>query len=86
MRYSEKSRRDKMVIPKQSSANTLFNVTAVAEEAGVTRQTIYSWLGANVIGHSYYVGDAPLFTLADLENVKKVADERRQAFNLVRLK
>lgn len=76
---------------KKSSNDTspVFNVPAVAQQVGVTRQTIYNWIDAGIIQYSQRIGEskdgAPLFTPRDLEQVKRVATERDEKRHSLRL-
>jgi len=70
---------------KLPSTTTLLPLSAVAEAAGVTRQTIYNWLGAGVISHRYDVAGSPVFTRDERDRIVQVAKERRALLAEVRL-
>lgn len=60
------------------SSNTSFlTIGTVAEEAQVTRQTIYTWLDRGLIAARYDVEDTPVFTPAERDAVVKIARARK---------
>ena len=72
------------------SNTTLFTIGRVAEDAGIARQTLYSWLGEGLVSTRYDVRgssrtDTPVFTNDERKAVIELAEERREAFSALRL-
>lgn len=76
---------------KISSAATtpLFTQQDVTEKVGIKYDTLKSWLRAGLVRPAYTVDGRPLFTAADVEQVRQVKQQReldrKQAMNLLRL-
>jgi hypothetical protein len=64
--------------PRVSSNSTLLTVTRVADEAKITRQTLYTWLDRGVVTHKYDVEGSPVFTATERDQVVEIAQQRRQ--------
>ena len=71
---------------KIPSTTTLLPLSAVAEAADVTRQTVYNWLNAGILPRPRFnVAGSPVFTREERDGVIRVAEERRQLLAGVRL-
>lgn len=64
--------------PKVSSNSTLLTVTRVAEDAKITRQTLYTWVDRGVVTHKYDLEGSPVFTAAERDKVVEIAEQRRE--------
>jgi DNA-binding transcriptional MerR regulator len=64
--------------PKVSSNNTLFTVTTVADEAKITRQTLYNWVNRGVITPRHDLEGSPVFTPGERDRVVEIAQQRRE--------
>jgi len=69
-----------------ASTTTLLPLSAVAEAADVTRQTVYNWLNAGILARPRFdVAGSPVFTREERDGVVQVAKERRALLAEVRL-
>lgn len=67
------------------SNTTLLRPSTVAEMAQVSKPTIYNWLASGLIRPSYDAEGEPLFTQAAARDVVRLAEDRRQAMQAMRL-
>lgn len=63
-----------------NSTTPVYNISGLAEQTGLSRPTIYEWMGKNIIRPSLRLGSEPdglpLFTESDVRRVKAIAVQR----------
>jgi len=64
-------------IPSSSTVE-LLRPREVAEAAGVSERTVYLWLKAEMLRPAYAVRGEPLFTCEQAEAITRLAEQRRQ--------
>lgn len=52
-----------------------YNITHTAKELGVTRQTLYNWIEKGWVKPKKDYRKYPVFTIADIEDIKKWRDK-----------
>ena len=73
---------------KISSNMSLLPLSHVAEDAGISRQTLYAWLDQGLVTHVFDVAGRPCFTGSERDAVVELAKARESAranFKLVKV-
>ena len=71
---------------QRSSNDTLHTISMVAQKAGVTRQTLYTWLDSGLIETPRYDVDGKVvFTVLESKEVIREARRRQEAQQRLKL-
>lgn len=68
------------------STSTTFSVPAAAEAVGVSRPTVDAWVRSGVITPTGQHNGKIAFSLADIENLRKVKEQRAAAREVLNLR
>jgi hypothetical protein len=73
--------------PQTSSAvSTTYNISGAAKEVGLPRTTVDAWVQNGVIKLNGLINGLPAFSQGDLDELRKVKEEREQARQILSLK
>jgi len=69
-----------------SAVSTTFSLPAAAEEVGLSRPTVDAWIKSGMIEPTGQHNGRPAFSLADLEDLRRIKRERDEAREMLSLK
>ncbi len=70
---------------ERSSNTSLLTLGSVADAAGITRPTLYSWIEAGLVTPRFDVEETVVFTPQERDQVKALAKERAEHRSSLRL-
>lgn len=68
------------------STTSFLSPATVAEQAGISKPTIYTWIASGLVQPTLDVEGRPIFTAKEAEAVARLAEERRQVAQSLRVR
>jgi hypothetical protein len=68
-----------------SSAISTYNISGAAQAVGLPRTTVDAWVQSGVVKMTGLINDRPAFSLADLDELRRVKEQREQARQVLSL-
>ena len=67
------------------STTSFLSPATVAEQAGISKPTIYSWIASGLVTNKFDLDGRVIFTAKEAEAVARLAEERRAAVRALQL-